>query len=214
MEVLRTIFKCARLHHIYPVTGGVATFIHRIGRDSCHRAVAEGRLSLFTDTPKPLHFSDLETGKTDTKDHTFAGWTDSYGYCGAGTYWDPFGSWDNVVVLGSVKLTLSSYTAKVNIEQDTIHLHKSVTGSYTKGKVMDDELGETFWSTPMATNCNTDKYNILYQGLSNLTLPVKNDGYLNSIVSVSENSMLFSLRITKQTQICGSVAFQTEHPKL
>lgn len=79
---------------------------------------------------------------------------------------------------------------------------------------MDDELGETYWDTRLASNCNMEKYNILYHGLSNITMPKTSTSYLEAVITVHDSSILFSLRITKATQICGSVAYQTEHPKL
>lgn len=69
VEVNQVIYKCGPSSGIYAVTGGVASYIYRVGERKCKEALNTGRLTIFDETPKPLNFHDIEPGKSYKK-HT------------------------------------------------------------------------------------------------------------------------------------------------
>ena len=55
----------------------------------------------------------------------FAGYINSEGKCNGVGYPNPFGSWENVVVQGNMKISLSEQIAEIKLNSSTIHLRFS-----------------------------------------------------------------------------------------
>ena len=71
----------------------------------------------------------------------FSGYVNSEGKFNGLGYSDPFGTWENVVVQGIVKITLSKQIARIKLNSNTIHLQSGTICSLLEGSCMDQEGG-------------------------------------------------------------------------
>ena len=97
----------------------------------------------------------------------FAGYINWEGKCNGVGYSDPFGTWENVVVQGTIKISLSAQIAEIKLNSNTIHLRSGTICSLLDGCCIDQERGYTFWNTVPVDNCKFQQYSIHYERLSN-----------------------------------------------
>ena len=76
----------------------------------------------------------------------FAGYINSEGKCNGVGYSDLFDTWENVVVQGTIKISLSEQTAEIKLNSNTIHLRSGTICSISDGYCIDQEGGYTFWN--------------------------------------------------------------------
>ena len=65
--------------------------------------------------------------------------------CDVGSYSDRFGTWNSVNVEAIIKITLASYIAKVDLENDQILLRTGIGCKYSETNCFDVENGFSYW---------------------------------------------------------------------
>ena len=157
IEVRRTAYECSFLGNLQPVEGGEAEYLHKTTKDLCLQLQRTG-----TFLYEGRHVLDgLTVNATHIRPITFAGDAAS---CRGAPFSDQYGSWPNVLVKGTLKITLVGGTAQVEPATNLIRLPSGTTCSLADEKCLDMEQGYTFWKRFPADRCETGKYTVLYEG--------------------------------------------------
>lgn len=142
-----------------------------------------------------------------------AGDVDSDGGCEGSKYADPYGSWKDVVVQGTIRITLRQQTVRVSLENNRIHLSSGTICKLSDGSCMDGEGGQTFWDPIPLDQCGFNKYGLLYEGnAKKLTDVILNKTQI--VYSLSTRDVTFALTAKGYDNVCGYMVTKTEHPRL
>lgn len=146
--------------------------------------------------------------------HVFAGKNDADGNCDNGQYSDPYGSWEKVVVEGTVKVLIREMTAVYNPDTGKLVFPNGLSCVYKDGHCEDTTLGELYWEHKLdVSECTVSPVNVLYQGYANISTSLV-QGSSDTIATVEDQEVLFSLRLGKSASMCGLDIVTTEHPRL
>lgn len=208
LEVHRTVYYCGMHSHVSIMEHGENEYIYEMSREKC-KAVHETGILRFDNQM----ISGLRVNQTTTHALTYAGSINNDGKCGGTTYTDPFGSWDNVVVQGTLKITLKDHVATVDLKRNKIQLRSGTRCTLTDGYCIDIEGGYTFWDVVPVDTCKFNDYGLLYEGLSNKIYdPTPN--FEQTVYSLSTDDVTFALIAKSKINVCGYEVYRTEHPKL
>lgn len=207
--VQRIITYCGMHSHSSITRGGLMTYVYPVRRDQCIDAHKTGEFRFGMN----LVLSNLKPNSTETRGVTFAGQLAYDGACSGAYYSDQFGEWSNVVVSGSVTMTMTNYLAYIHTSAGTVKLNDGTVCKADEHQCIDSLSGYTFWQTTAVTRCDERKHMVLYEGMADKF--IENE-YGRDIVtySVSTEKKSFGLRITDQYEQCQFLAYHTEHPKL
>ena len=161
--IRRTISHCGIHKHISAVNNGQSEYIHELSHQQCNTLHSSGKISL----DKNLQISNLKVNQTSYHNVLLAGSLARNGDCSGTQYSDPFGTWNNVIVQGVIKITLQEYYTPVNLNITKIHLRSGVICSLSESHCVYMEGGQPFWNPLPDDICNFNKYEILYKGYAN-----------------------------------------------
>ena len=149
--------------HVSIVLNGENEYINDVSRSACEDVHKTGILQV---TESHI-VRDIKINQAITHSIMFAGYINSGGNCNGVGYSDPFGTWENVVVQGTIKISLSEQTAEIKLNSNTIHLRSGTICLLSDGNCVDQEGVYTFWNTVPVDNCKFQQYSILYEELIN-----------------------------------------------
>ncbi|XP_035731227.1 uncharacterized protein LOC118445617 [Vespa mandarinia] len=86
------------------------------------------------------------------------------GICKGSQYSDLYGTWDDVVVYDSVRITLQEYFATVKTKTNQIHLKSGTVWALDEEACLDSDRSESYWSNIPTDNCGFYEYDLLYEG--------------------------------------------------
>lgn len=208
VEIDRIIKKCGMFSHTMDVHNGKYSYIHEVSHAVCFRLHTYGSFEL-----SGTLITGLKSNQTATRPIVLAGHVDNDGRCSGGAYSDPYGTWGDVIVLSSVKITLQDYTAKVRLNTNKVKLRSGVTCELNAGQCTDIEGGNTFWDPMPADTCKLSTYSSLYRGLADKIVDYANDPPQITYSVISQDTV-FALTKTGEYLTCGYKLLRTEHPKL
>ena len=208
LEVYRTIYYCGMHSHVSVVHQGAGEYIQEISSKQCENLFHTGYLRLGNSV-----FNGIKVNNTIAYPMTFAGSIKNDGSCQGAAYMDPYGSWESVVVQGTIRVTVQSQKARVDINNNKIHLSSGTSCTLSDSTCIDVEGGPTFWKAIPVDNCKFDHYSFLYEGYANKI--VDYFGEQDSIVySLTTQDITFALTSKAEESVCGYKIIRTEHPKL
>ncbi|KAL6419585.1 hypothetical protein ACFW04_011315 [Cataglyphis niger] len=212
VEIDRLIRKCGMFSHSIDVFNGKYAYVQEISREACRRMHTYGSFQLAE-----TFITGLKSNQSATRPVTLAGHVDTDGSCSGGIYSDPYGTWADAVVLGSIKITLQDYTADVRINTNRVQLRSGVACELSATYCSDIEGGDTFWDPVPADTCKFSNYGILYESyadkiIDNINQQAQKESPI--IYTVTTKETTFALARTSDTNLCGYRITQTEHPKL
>ena len=182
VEIDRIIHYCGMHSHNSIVHNGRQVYLHDFDERACLRLQEAGILQLSA----AGQIIGLQRNSTTTRSVTMAG---AASVDGGTQYSDPFGTWDNVVVQASVKITLANYDATVSLTTGKIILQSGTHCTLIDGFCIDIDGNSAYWKTEPTDSCNFNRYDVLYEGKAT--------------------------KLTTQNQsLCGYTLIRTEHPKL
>ena len=111
--------------YISAVTNGQSEYIHELSHQQCDTLHSSGTISLGQNQ----QISHLKINQTSYHSVLLAESLAMNGDCSGTQYSDPFGTWNNVIVQGVLKITLQEYYANVNLNTDKIHSRSGITCS-------------------------------------------------------------------------------------
>lgn len=209
VEVDRTIYYCGMHSHISIVHNGRREYLLDISHELCKQIQINGMFSLGTST----QITGLKPNSTESRSATLAGSIGVDGRCSGTQYSDPYGTWDNVVVQATVRITLQNYQAAIKVSANQVILRSGLHCPLQEGTCIDTNGGHTFWSTTPTDSCRFDKYDILYEGIASKIQP-KATTTGPTVYTVTTRETTFALTQTTQFTLCGYTILKTEHPKL
>lgn len=209
ISINRHIHYCGMHSHVSTVNNAQAEYILQTTADQCRNIHLTGIFSIGSTT----FIHNIKINQTTTAPVIFAGSVRSDGQCSGAQYSDSYGSWDNVIVQGTITFTLASYQAPINLETNQIHLRSGTTCSYMDTTCMDIDGGYTFWKTIPTDHCGFNHYDVLYEGYANRMLDTLYE-QPQMVYSLSTQDITFALTKTGEEPICGYTLIKTEHPKL
>lgn len=208
VKVQRTIRRCGWFNNLKPVENGLQEFLLDISREQCKKM--HDTRSFAYDSQHIL--TDLKINETSTRSMALAG-NAVEDKCNVGSYSDRFGTWNDVNVIGLIKITLSTYTAKINLNTDTILLRSGVGCKYSETNCIDIENGYSFWDTLQAEDCVQRKLEALYEGpIQAVTETRMNVSKIHYFIE--HNKILATLKYNGIHDICHAKFIKTEFPNI
>ncbi|XP_070516614.1 uncharacterized protein [Cardiocondyla obscurior] len=207
--ISRTVFYCGMHSHVSIVNNAFAEYILDTSIDQCKTMHKTGTLIVNTNNI----ISGLKINQTTTRPIIFAGSVTTDGKCYGTQYSDPYGTWQNVVVQGIIKITLSSHRAVTNIETNQIHLNTGTACQYSEGECIDIEGKFSYWETIPHDHCKFNNYDVLYEGKARKMISKINEK-MQTVYSLTTNDVTFALTQISEEYPCGHTLIKTEHPKL
>lgn len=132
IEIRRTVYYCGWLDHLIPAANGEQEYLHDTSRDICQKLHETGTFMW-----DPAHYiTDLKVNNSRTTGVDFAGKAGNK-ECKGATFADSFGIWSDVLVQGTIKITLMDYTANIDLNEDTIILRSGTVCKYSKNSCLD-----------------------------------------------------------------------------
>ena len=203
----RLIQSCAGwFNYIKPSEGAEVSFLMDISPSECE----------FIHNPKIFKYDNVHTiaglreNETVSTPITYAG-SASSGKCTGGSYSDHFGTFDDVLVQGYIKITLTKYIAKVDIKNNKTMLRSGTVCALNDGYCIDMQDGHTFWNTIPKSNSLIDNYEVIFQGV---VTRVENFDIPEIMYMIDAEDVSFALKIIRNVSMYNFILKQTEHPKL
>lgn len=212
VKITRIVNYCGMSSHNSIVSNGLASYIKELGRNNCLELHSKLMYQYGTHTIVDM----LKSNASIIVPVQFSGTTDNNGKCTGSDYSDYYGSWNNVIVQGTIEVGLSDYTTTYSLTNNLIHLRSGLKCKYSTGSCIDSELGETYWQSLPSDMCHASSYDVLYQGPAkeiDETSYNHTDGIIKTYL-VETEKYVFGLSVTKYLSNCGQIIWQTQHPKL
>ncbi|KAL7289543.1 hypothetical protein TKK_0016517 [Trichogramma kaykai] len=209
VELHRTVQHCGMHSHTSAVRHGIAEYISEISKNACEDAHLTGVYNYGGNSV----IRGLKVNSTTSHPVTLAGTLTSEGACSGTSYADPYGSWNDVVVQATIKITLTSQTARVDLDNNKLYLRSGTTCNFRDNYCIDSEGGYTYWHTLPKDYCKFSKYSILYEGYAEKAVDPR-AFHSETLYSVTTEDITFALTVKKRELICGYHVQKTEHPKL
>lgn len=208
LEIDRTVYYCGMHSHISVVTEGKKKYVKEMGAYNCKKLHETGAITIGT-----ALIDRLIANSTNYRSITLAGKALTDGRCSGAQYTDGYGTWDDVVVLATVKITIRTFTATLKRQADKISLPSGTQCIATEGGCNDYDGTESYWTIPTFDSCHFSKYDVLYEGTA-IKLAPRDNQTTPVIYTVTTKDTTFALAKTTEVNVCGYKLFQTEHPKL
>ena len=208
VTIHRQISHCGMSSHASMVKSGTGSYIKDITRDQCEEMHRTGTFQL-----NDIKFENLKSNTTIRASETLAGSVNSNGNCHGGYYKDPYGEWENVVVIADIKISLRDYEVKIHLNKEQIITSNGLHCPLKDGKCTDHTGGTLFWEPYPIESCRYDKYTVIHEGPALKMQTVKNN-LTSTIISVESKDITFAFSVTASDMVCGYLLSKTEHPKL
>lgn len=208
VEIDRLVKKCGMFSHTMDVLHGKFSYVDEVSREQCMYMHAYGVSQIAN-----VQITGLKSNHSTSRPATFTGHLDNTGSCSGSAYSDGYGSWTEVVVIGSIKVTLQDYTADVRINSNRVQLRSGVTCELGATTCVDMEGGHTFWDAFPEDSCRFSSYSLLYEGYAERIIDNINEQG-QTVYSLASQDTLFALTAKGINPVCGHQLIRTEHPKL
>lgn len=204
VKVKRTIRRCSWFGYLEPVENGLMEFLLDISKDQCKKM--HSTRSFAYDSQHIL--SDLQINRTSVRSLSLAG-NAIDNSCNVGSYSDRFGTWNSVNVEGLITITLATYIAKIDLQNDNIMLRSGLVCKYSQTDCLDVENGYSFWENLQSRDCVVDKVEVVYEGtIEAITETRNNVSTLHYFVS--HKDMLATLKFNGIHNICHIKFIKTD----
>lgn len=212
VEVIRYVAKCNPgwlINHQKIVDNGIARYMLEVEKFECKRAHEERKMFVMGN----LHVQNLTPNSTSDHVAMLAGKTghDS-SECTATTYHDAFGSWNEVVVSATVKITIEDYEAPVHLGSGKVHLPSGIKCELGNEFCVDRDGSVVYWEAIKRGECAKHGYSILYAGILNKTIEKGSEN--RPLYSIDTPDMVFAFTHRGSYDVCFHKFIRTEHPKL
>lgn len=208
VEIDRTVKKCGMFSHTMDVLNGKYAYIEETSREACQRMHLLGIYRIGQ-----TFINGLRSNQTISRPITIAGSLDNDGSCQGSAYTDPYGSWLDVIVIATIKITLQDYVADVRLNTNQVMLRSGVTCGLSATHCVDIEGGDTYWEPVPRETCAISNYGTLFDGFAEKL--VDTTAQQSQVVySLNSQDTVFALTSKGKYTMCGYTLIRTEHPKL
>lgn len=204
IEIHRVIQHCGWQSYNSIVSQGINEYIYPISRELCQVAHDHKTLRIGN-----TFIDGLEINTTTVRSISLAGSVNSNADCTNSQYSDPFGTWDDVFVIGTAKITLKVQSIRVKVSENKVYFPSGHQCNLDKGNCIDPEYGYSYWNPLPQRFCNPNTYSILFKGFA-----TKLTSDTETVYSMNVRDTSFSLYTIGTETSCGVTIIRTEHPKL
>ena len=205
IEIKRIMFNCGMFSYLSPAENAIQEYLYDISNENC-KFIHETGIFKYDN----LHtISGLKINSTKTTGIELAGKVEGKSCTGA-SFSDNYGTWNNVIVQGLIKITLLEEYAQVSLKNDKIRLNSGTVCRFSDQHCIYMQAGHTFWSLLPNEDCFQNKYNILYKGI----VKKISSANMSTVYSINTNEISFALEATEKMNHCNRIIIKTEHPKL
>lgn len=141
---------------------------------------------------------------------TIGGAVNNDGTCKGTTYQENGQTWQDVVVVASIKIRVADYEARVKIDENEISLLGGVVCPYLKGYCFDTTLGEVTWENEALSHCG-ESLSLLFQGQAEI---ISNQFTTERILVIEDGTKVFAVTLMRRVTLCQIEIWQTEHPRI
>lgn len=207
IEIDRTISYCRMHSHTSSVLNGKLHYIYEISAETCQKLQNTG--TLFLGGRDGL-ITGVKVNATTTRAVTLAGSISVDGRCSGTQYSDPYGTWENVIVQASVRITLRRMQLPIKHMTNEVILPYGTRCRATEGECYDADGTMTYWRTAPTDCCQFNKYDVPYEGMAHRLFPKPTQKESPIIYTVTTEDTTFALAKTTDTNLCGYKIIQTE----
>ena len=129
--------------HLGPVENGLQEYLYEVSAEQC-KFIHETGIFKYDNSHK---IADIRVNETETVGIDLAGKVTGRS-CSGETYSDSYGSWDKVLDQGIIKITLTEEYAKVNLNNNKIHLSSGTVCKFSDEHCIDIQASKTSLSFP------------------------------------------------------------------
>ena len=209
IQIHRTVYYCGWNSHIAIVKHAEQEYLYEISKKTCIETYKTG--TFYFDG---VHvFKDIKINQTTSRPVLYAGYLNSDGKCNGAAYSDAYGSWESVVVQGTIKITVQEQIAPIKLDNNQIILRSGTKCTLSDETCIDIEGGYTFWELTPTDTCKFNHYGILYEGYASKIVD-KTINNENTVYSLTSQEVTFGLLAKTRLNLCGYTMIRTEHPKL
>lgn len=208
--ITRMVSHCGMHSHASMVSGGLGSYMYPLGKDRCQSLLETGTLSLGHNN----YLYGIKPNSTTKRSMTFAGKVDQGSSCSGAVYSDPYGTWESVIVQGTIDIRVYDYYAMVEPDLNKIHLHENIQCDYIDAKCTDTDGGEIFWNVLPQGQCEPHMFSVLYTGEGEVFHLVDHGNERSKTYFVESHERTFALSVRKKLRFCHGDAYLTEHPNL
>jgi len=159
IEVDRTINYCGIHSHVFVVHNGRREYLLEIGEQACRRLHDTGAITIGNAV-----LDQIAKNTTNLRSAMLAGAVSVDGRCSGSQYSDGYGSWENVIVQASIRITFQAFTASIKRSTGKVLLPMGTYCNLTPNYCIAADGAENYWSSLPVDSCHFDRYDILYQG--------------------------------------------------
>ncbi|KMQ92400.1 hypothetical protein RF55_7621 [Lasius niger] len=135
------------------------------------------------------------------------------GTCKGVQYSDHYGTWDDVIVQATVKISLKTSYVSVKLNSGKIMLNSGTVCDLSEESCIDSDDGYTFWQSIPTIACGFESYDVLFEGTA-VKIQGSLDSHKTTVYTLETQDTTFALTLTRKHTTCGYTLFGTEHPKL
>jgi hypothetical protein len=146
--------------HISVVHNSCRIYLHILSNSGCQQLHETDTLSLGGSAiisgavPNSTMTSSINLARSTTEDRR----------CSGTQYSDPYGTWDEVIVQATIRITLKDYEAPIERTTSQLIRPSGQRCDARRGECLDSENGQTFWSVIPQESCQFDRCDVLYEG--------------------------------------------------
>lgn len=154
----RHVINCGNIASYYAsVLHSGMEYLYEIGRERCHDIYKTGTFHFDSSHL----FREIKVNFTTTRPVLYAVKLDSGGGCSGTAYSDAYGSWTEVFVQGTVKITVQEHIATVDLNNNYIKLRSGTRCTLSKQSCIDIEGGYRFWEAMPRDICEFSQDGLL-----------------------------------------------------
>lgn len=209
VQISRTVYRCGMWSHVSVVNNGYNEYMLDLDGQTCKDLHKYGELRISSGEGAKS-FRQIKMNQTTVRPVTLAGRVENDGECIPATYSDAYGTWEKVVVIGTVRITVQEYTASISLNDNKIRLRSGVRCDLTEEHCIDSDGGNTYWDSLPFDTCDMYRYGSLFRGYANKIV----DDDHQTIYSLTTGEVTFALIARGVKRLCGYELFGTEHPRL
>lgn len=118
VEIVKDVRKCDMFSHTSDVANGKASYTHQIS------SVAYNKMHHFGSFGNDsVWIMGISPNQSESHSVTLAEWIGVDEVCNGTTNLNPYGSWDEAIVQGVIKITLRDYLADVRLKNNKVSLN-------------------------------------------------------------------------------------------
>lgn len=206
VEIIAHVFNCGAFSHLAITHNSLVNYYHYLDSIDC-KALIKNNQFRFLDRdlvglkPDFINIRQFEIGRVSSTDCS----NDAEFMLNGITYQD-------AVASVSIKISYKKDQGTKLVDKDIIITPLGQSCTFTNGECILSNVGQLHWDTFSNEDCMTKSYQLIYEGISK-KITSKQDN-VGDVYLVEDRSYVFSLKSSKEINICGYYGITTEHPDL